>query len=633
MKDKGSGILDRVNFPEDLRKLKISELPQLCKELREFIIDEVSCNPGHFGASLGAIELTVALHYVYDTPFDKLVWDVGHQAYGHKILTGRKGDFKSNRKYKGISGFPTPKESEYDAFGVGHSSTSISAALGMAVAAHNQGENRKVVAIIGDGSMSGGMAFEALNNLAVNKSDVLVVLNDNEIAIDPYSGALREYLTDVATSRTYNKVKDDVWRILGKVNKLGPNAQGIVQRVNNAVKTFVMKSSNIFESMNIRYFGPVDGHDVVYLVRVLQDMKTIQGPKLLHCITTKGKGFLEAEKNQTVWHAPGLFDKNTGAIKCEDEKNIPPKFQDVFGETIFELAEQNDKIVAITPAMVTGSSLNIMMEKMPHRTFDVGIAEQHAVTFSAGLATQGLLPFCNIYSTFAQRAYDQIIHDVALQNLHVVFCFDRSGIVGNDGATHHGAFDLAYLRCIPNMVIAAPMDEIELRNILYSAQLKNNKFPIAIRYPRGRGIYKNWKKPFEEINIGKGRKLNDGKEIAILTIGTTGIKAQQAVTKLKDMQISAAHYDFRFLKPLDENLLDEVFQTYSKIVTIEDGTILGGFGSAVIEYANDYDYNVKIKRLGIPDKFVEHGSQLELIKECGYDIESIISNIVKLLEK
>jgi 1-deoxy-D-xylulose-5-phosphate synthase len=633
MKDKGSGILDRVNFPEDLRKLKISELPQLCKELREFIIDEVSCNPGHFGASLGAIELTVALHYVYDTPFDKLVWDVGHQAYGHKILTGRKGDFKSNRKYKGISGFPTPKESEYDAFGVGHSSTSISAALGMAVAAHNQGENRKVVAIIGDGSMSGGMAFEALNNLAVNKSDVLVVLNDNEIAIDPYSGALREYLTDIATSRTYNKVKDDVWRILGKVNKLGPNAQGIVQRVNNAVKTFVMKSSNIFESMNIRYFGPVDGHDVVYLVRVLQDMKTIQGPKLLHCITTKGKGFLEAEKNQTVWHAPGLFDKNTGAIKCEDEKNIPPKFQDVFGETIFELAEQNDKIVAITPAMVTGSSLNIMMEKMPHRTFDVGIAEQHAVTFSAGLATQGLLPFCNIYSTFAQRAYDQIIHDVALQNLHVVFCFDRSGIVGNDGATHHGAFDLAYLRCIPNMVIAAPMDEIELRNILYSAQLKNNKFPIAIRYPRGRGIYKNWKKPFEEINIGKGRKLNDGKEIAILTIGTTGIKAQQAVTKLKDMQISAAHYDFRFLKPLDENLLDEVFQTYSKIVTIEDGTILGGFGSAVIEYANDYDYNVKIKRLGIPDKFVEHGSQLELIKECGYDIESIISNIVKLLEK
>ncbi|HRW21047.1 MAG TPA: 1-deoxy-D-xylulose-5-phosphate synthase [Bacteroidales bacterium] len=633
MKENAGCILDRVNFPEDLRKLDISELPQLCEELREFIIDEVSCNPGHFGASLGAIELTVALHYVYDTPFDQLIWDVGHQAYGHKILTGRKDRFKTNRKYKGISGFPSPKESEYDAFGVGHSSTSISAALGMAVAAQNKGEDRKVIAIIGDGSMTGGMAFEALNNLAEKKSDVLVVLNDNKIAIDSYTGALREYLTDIATSRTYNRVKYDVWRILGKVNKLGPNAQGIVQRVNNAVKTFVSKSSNIFESLNIRYFGPVDGHDVIYLVRVFQDMKTIKGPKLLHCITTKGKGFLEAEKNQTVWHAPGVFDKTTGAIKYENDKNIPPKFQDVFGDTIIELAEKNKNIVAVTPAMLSGCSLNKMMSEMPHRTFDVGIAEQHAVTFSAGLAKAGLLPFCNLYSTFAQRAYDQIIHDVGIQNLHVIFCFDRGGIVGNDGATHHGAFDLAFMRCIPNFVIAAPMDEIELRNLMFTAQLEKNKFPFVIRYPRGRGIHKDWKKPLEELKIGEGRKIKDGKDIAILSLGTAGIKAKQACENLSKDGISVAQYDFRFLKPLDEKLLDEIFKKFDKIVTVEDGTIVGGFGTSVLEAAADRKYKGDIKRLGIPDKFVEHGSQLELIKECGYDINSIIEVVVNFIKK
>jgi len=577
------GVLDKINYPEDIRKLDIKELPGLCDELRSFIIDAVSCNPGHLGASLGVVELTVALHYVYNTPIDLLIWDVGHQAYGHKILTGRKEVFHTNRKLKGISGFPSPKESEYDAFGVGHSSTSISAAIGMAVASKHLGESRKVIAVIGDGAMTAGQAFEGLNNMNIQNTDILIILNDNKIAIDPSTGSLQEYFTDISTSKTYNRVKNDVWRMLGKVSKFGPNAQGIAQRVDNAIKSFVMKSSNLFESLKIRYFGPVDGHDVFYLVKILTDMKGLSGPKLLHCITTKGKGYVPAEIDQTIWHAPGEFDIATGTII--QEKNIdkkPPRFQDVFGETIVELAESNSKIFGITPAMPTGCSLNLMMEKMPHRAFDVGIAEQHAVTFSAGLAIRGMIPFCNIYSTFAQRAYDQIIHDVALQNLHVVFCFDRAGLVGNDGATHQGAFDISYLRCIPNMVIAAPMDEIELRHMMFSAQLEKNNFPICIRYPRGRGIYNDWKKPFEEITIGSGRTIREGNDIAILSFGSIGIKVTEACKRLAEQGISTAHYDLRFVKPLDTELLASVFKKFKKILTVEDAALIGGFGSSIL---------------------------------------------------
>lgn len=625
------GFLEKINYPEDLRKLDIRELPQLCEELRAFIIDAASCNPGHLGASLGVVELTVALHYVYNTPIDILIWDVGHQAYVHKILTGRKDSFHTNRKYKGISGFPTPKESEYDAFGVGHSSTSISAAIGMAVAANKLGEKRKVIAIIGDGSMTAGIAFEGLNNMNIENSDVLIILNDNKMAIDPSAGSLHEYLTDISTSKTYNKVKNDVWRILGKVSKTGPNAQGIVQRVDNAIKSFVMRNSNLFESLNIRYFGPVDGHDVFYLVKILNDIKNIGGPKLLHCITTKGKGYKHAEEDQTIWHAPGRFDIATGEIFSETlSPKTPPRYQDVFGETLIELATANEKIVGITPAMPTGCSLNLMMEKMPGRAFDVGIAEQHAVTFAAGMAKQGLIPFCNIYSSFAQRAYDQIIHDVALQNLHVVFCFDRAGLVGNDGATHHGAFDIAFLRCIPNMVIAAPIDDIELRNMLYTAQLEHNNFPFAIRYPRGRGIHAEWKQAFKEIVVGKAELISDGEQLAILSLGTPGIKISQVCTKLKQHNISAAHYNMRFAKPLDAACLHKVCSKFETIVTVEDGVIAGGFGSSILEFISDNNYKNRVVRFGIPDKFVEHGSQQELIKECGYDIENIVNVILNL---
>jgi len=625
------GLLEKINYPEDLRRLDIKELPQLCEELRAFIIDAVSCNPGHLGASLGVVELTVALHYVYNTPVDLLVWDVGHQAYGHKILTGRKDKFHTNRKYKGISGFPTPKESEYDSFGVGHSSTSISAVMGMAVAAKKLGENRKAIAIIGDGSMTAGQAFEGLNNMNIGNADVLIILNDNKMAIDPSAGSLHEYLTDISTSKTYNKVKNDVWRILGKVNKMNPNAQRIAQRVDNAIKSLVLRNSNMFESLNIRYFGPVDGHDVFYLVKILNDIKSIGGPKLLHCITTKGKGYKHAEEDQTIWHAPGKFDIATGEIYPETPNvKTPPRYQDVFGETIVELAEINDKIVGITPAMPTGCSLNLMMEKMPGRAFDVGIAEQHAVTFAAGMAKQGLVPYCNIYSSFAQRAYDQIIHDVALQNLHVVFCFDRAGLVGNDGATHHGAFDIAFLRCIPNMVIAAPMDDIELRNMLFTAQLPHNNFPIVIRYPRGRGTHPDWKRSFEEIEIGKAQLIKQGEKIAILSAGTPGIKIMQVCNKLEQNNISAAHYNMRFVKPLDTTCLREVCEKFETIVTVEDGVITGGFGSSVLEFIADNNFKNRILRFGIPDRFVEHGSQQELTNECGYDIENIVNVILKL---
>ena len=620
-------LLKNILFPSDLKKLDITELPKLSQELRQFIIDIVSSNPGHFGASLGVVELTVALHYVFNTPYDKIVWDVGHQAYGHKILTGRRDVFHTNRKYNGISGFPKVSESEYDAFGVGHSSTSISAALGMTKAKTLKDEHdRQIIAVIGDGSMTAGLAFEGLNNAGIDKSNLLVILNDNNMAIDPNVGALKEYLLDITTSKTYNRLKNDVWHLLGHLNKLGHNYRKIAQQIENAIKTFLLRQSNLFESLNFRYFGPVDGHDVVYLTKILQDIKEIKGPKLLHVITQKGKGFKQAEQDQTIWHAPGKFDKNTGEILSIKTDNIPPRYQDVFGETILELAKQNNKIVGITPAMPTGCSLNIMMKEMPERTFDVGIAEQHAVTFSAGLAIEGMLPFCNIYSSFMQRAYDQVIHDVALQNLNVVFCLDRGGLVGEDGATHHGIYDLAYFRSIPNIIVSAPMNEIELRNLMFTAQLEN-KGPFSIRYPRGRGVMADWKKDFEEITVGKGRVIRKGNDLAILSIGHVGNFVVDAAKELAKENIDIAHYDMRFVKPIDEDILHEVGQKFKYIITIEDGTILGGLGSAVIEFMSENKYYPVIKRLGVPDRFVDHGTPAELYKECGFDKEGIVKAV------
>lgn len=622
---KAGKLLARIKTPDDLRQLTEDQLPQLSKELRQYIIDLVSKRGGHFGASLGVVELTVALHYIFNTPYDQLVWDVGHQAYGHKILTGRREVFHTNRIYGGISGFPKRSESEYDAFGVGHSSTSISAALGMAVAANRKNENRHTVAVIGDGAMTAGLAFEGLNHAGIEKSNLLVVLNDNCMSIDPNVGALKDYLSDITTSHTYNKVKDEVWKLLGKISMFGPDAQKIVSKVSDAMKTALLKQSNLFESLQFRYFGPIDGHDVDRLVKVMRDLKDIPGPKILHVLTTKGKGFKFSEEgNPTLWHAPGLFDKTTGKIiKAVSSEPQAPKYQDVFGHTIVELAEKNKKIMGITPAMPTGCSLNIMMKAMPDRAFDVGIAEQHAVTFSAGLATQGMVPFCNIYSSFMQRAYDQVVHDVALQNLHVVFCLDRGGLAGSDGPTHHGNFDLAYFRCIPNMVVSAPMNESELRNLMYTAQLEKNAMPISIRYPRGQGVMPEWRTPFEEIEIGTGRKIREGKDIAILTIGHPGNFAVEACDELKKSGVDAAHYDMRFVKPLDEKLLNEVFSKFDKVITVEDGTIVGGLGSAVIEFMADHGYTAEVKRLGIPDKWIEHGEQQELWKECGFDTEAI----------
>jgi 1-deoxy-D-xylulose-5-phosphate synthase len=624
MPEKTEILLDRIKDPSELRKLKVDQLPQVCSELREFIIYEVSSNPGHFGASLGVVELTVALHYVFNTPYDLLVWDVGHQAYGHKILTGRKDVFHTNRKYKGISGFPKPSESEYDSFGVGHSSTSISAALGMAVASKLKGENtRKVVAIIGDGAMTAGMAFEGLNNAAGNKSDLLVILNDNNMAIDPSVGGMSDYLLRISKSQTYNRLKKDIWDGLGKLNGFGPRARRLVQKTENAIKAMLLKESNLFEGLGFRYFGPVDGHDVKYLTDVLKSLSTIPGPKLLHVITKKGKGFKHAELRQTEYHAPGKFDKVTGELlDCECAVNKPPKFQNVFGQTIVELAEMNERIVAITPAMPTGCSLNLMMEKMPHRTFDVGIAEQHAVTFSAGLAIQGMIPFCNIYSTFMQRAYDQVIHDVAIQNLPVVFCLDRGGLVGADGATHHGVFDLAYMRSIPNMIVSAPMDEIELRNMMFTAQHENHG-PFSIRYPRGCGSVTNWRQPMEAIGIGNSRQLSDGTDLAFLTIGTIGVVVARVVKMLRKDGIRAAHFDMRFVKPLDEGALHQIFKTFHHVITVEDGVLQGGFGSAVLEFMADHEYQVHVDRIGIPDQFVEHGSPDELYREFGLDQQGI----------
>lgn len=636
MEEAAYPLLEQIDTPFDLRKLPEEKLLQVCGELRDFIIDAVSCNPAHFGASLGVVELTVALHYVLNTPEDKIIWDVGHQAYGHKILTDRRKLFHTNRKYGGLSGFPNIFESPYDAFGVGHSSTSISAALGMATAYKRQGlSQRQVVAVIGDGSMSAGLAFEGLNNLAASGANVLVILNDNNMAIDPNVGGLSEYLVDIATSRTYNKVRRELIGGLSKLKLAGPRSREMIVKINNSIKNLLTRQTNIFEGLNIRYFGPVDGHDIAHLTSVLSDLKHIPGPKVLHVITKKGKGFKLAEENQTAWHAPsGKFDRQTGLIKEEASvQPKPPRFQDVFGLTLVELARENEKIVGITPAMPTGCSLNLMMAEMPDRAFDVGIAEQHAVTFSAGLAIAGMLPFCNIYSSFMQRAYDQVIHDVALQKLNVVFCLDRAGLVGADGATHHGVYDLAFLRSVPNLVVASPMDELELRNLMYTAQLPDQG-PFAIRYPRGVGSLVDWQQPFEALPVGKGRCLRKGSGVAVLSIGPLGAKMARVCAQLAEAGMNAGHYDVRFVKPLDEDLLHEVFQTYTKVLTVEDGTIVGGLGSAVAEFMADHNYQgVELRRMGVPDRFVDHGTQMELFREVGLDMETIRRTLEQLFSE
>ncbi|MCD4737152.1 MAG: 1-deoxy-D-xylulose-5-phosphate synthase [Bacteroidales bacterium] len=631
MTDSRWPLLSKVDLPGDLRKLKEDDLAQLCLEIREYIIEVTSVNPGHLAASLGAIELAVAVHYVFDTPDHKLIWDVGHQAYAHKILTGRKDLFDMNRKFNGLSGFPRMSESEYDAFGTGHSSTSISAALGMAIADKLKGDtDKQYIAVIGDGSMTGGMAMEGMNNAGVSGTNLLVILNDNGIAIDKNVGAIKEYLVDITTSRSYNKFKDLVWKIMGGDTQYGANSRAIVKQIGNAVKSSILKKSNLFEAFGFRYFGPTDGHDVVRLVKLLKDIKRIQGPRLLHIITKKGKGLKLAEKEPTTYHSPGLFDKKTGELQKNDcSEKLAPRYQTVFGRTIIELAEKNDKIVGITPAMPTGCSLNLMMEKMPERAFDVGIAEQHAVTFAAGLAANGLVPFCNIYSTFMQRAYDQVIHDVALQKLQVIFCLDRGGLVGEDGPTHHGIYDLAYLSSVPGITIASPLNEEELRNMMYTAQL-DGVGPISIRYPRGRGVMPEWKTPFKQLEIGKGRKIKDGKEIAIISIGHIGNFVVEATGKLIKDGIDVAHFDVRFLKPIDKNLLHEIFKNFNKIITIEDGTIIGGLGTAVLEFMSDNNYNAEVVRLGVPDKFIAQGKPDELYRECGFDVNGIINTVKQI---
>jgi len=622
MTDSRFKLLGQIDSPADLRSLKVAELPQVCQELRCFLIDELSRNPGHFGASLGVVELTVALHYAYNTPNDKLVWDVGHQAYGHKILTGRRDQFNTNRKYKGISGFPNPTESEYDSFGVGHSSTSISAALGMAVANKLQGVDDKVVAVIGDGAMTGGMAFEALNNASVSNPDILIVLNDNNMAIDPNVGGLNKYLINITTSAAYNSFKTKVWNFLGMFSK----TRTTVQRIENSTKSFFFKESNLFESFNIRYFGPVDGHDVDSLVKLFGQLRRIPGPKILHIITTKGKGYFPAEHNQTLFHAPGKFNVDTGMQVKTINGDEPPLYQDVFGETILELARENAKIVGVSPAMLSGCSLTIMQKEMPDRVFDVGIAEQHSVTFAAGLAASGMIPFCNIYSSFSQRAYDQIIHDVAIYKQKVILCLDRGGLVGADGATHHGIFDLAFLRCIPNLIIASPMNEQELRDMMYTAQ-KDFVGPFVIRYPRGRGVMKEWRTPLSEMKIGKGQIVKEGNKLAIISLGHPGNFVTEALAQLDDESL-VAHYNLRFLKPIDEELLHKVCSKFETIITVEDGTVKGGMGSAIVEFINNNNYKTRVITLGVDDYFVEHGSPEELYHECGFDSDAI-ANVIK----
>jgi 1-deoxy-D-xylulose-5-phosphate synthase len=626
--------INHINSPIDLKAINRNDLPAVCDDLRQFIIDEVSKNPGHLGSSLGVVELTVALHYVFDTPYDRIVWDVGHQAYGHKILTGRRDRFYTNRQFKGLCGFPTPKESEYDSFGVGHSSTSISAALGMSVASLLKDEtNRNVVAVIGDGAMTGGLAFEGLNNASVDKNNLLIILNDNQMAIDPVQGGFIQYLVDITTSRTYNKIRFKAANLLKKMNIITDNNIHRITKFNNSVKATLSNQNNIFEGMNIRYFGPVDGHDVDGLVRIMSEIKNFKGPKVLHVITKKGKGYEPAEKSATVWHAPGKFNVETGERKTTGATELtPPLFQDVFGETLLELALNNQKIVGITPAMPSGCSMIIMQKELPNRVFDVGIAEGHAVTFSAGMAKEGLIPFCNIYSSFMQRGYDNVIHDVALQNLNVVMCLDRAGIVGSDGATHHGLFDLAYMRCIPNLTIAAPRNEIELRNLLFTAQ-QPDMGPFVIRYPRGKGTIVDWKLPMKALTIAKGECLKSGKGIAVLTIGTMATNTQKAIAQIeKEQDISIAHYDLRFLKPLDEKMLHEIGKKFKQIITVEDGVIQGGFGSAVLEFMADNNYTIHLKRLGIPDCFVEHGTPEELYKMLGLDAEGIAKSITEWLK-
>ena len=628
METQNNGLLAQIQYPADLRKLSVDQLPDVCQELREDIVKELSVNPGHLASSLGVAEITVALHYVYDTPDDRIVWDVGHQAYGHKILTGRREQFCTNRKLGGIRPFPSPEESEYDTFACGHASNSISAALGMAVAAKMEGKDRHVVAVIGDGALSGGLAFEGLNNVSSSPNDLLIILNDNDMSIDRSVGGMQKYLLGLNTHRTYNAIKFKTTQWLRSKGLMNDDRKNGIQRLSNAIKSAIAHQQNIFDGMNIRYFGPFDGHDVKELVRILSAIKDMKGPKLLHLHTQKGHGYAPAEKDVTTWHAPGKFNPDTGERIVDDDPTKPQKYQDVFGHTLLELAQQNPKIVGVTPAMPSGCSMNIMMAEMPERTFDVGIAEGHAVTFSGGMAKDGLLPFCNIYSAFAQRAYDNIIHDVALLNLNVVFCFDRAGLVGEDGPTHHGAFDMAALRPVPNLTICSPMDEHELRRLMYTAQLPN-KGPFVIRYPRGGGELQDWRCPFEEVKVGTGRKIKDGTDVAVLSIGPIGNNVTRAIAELGNTA-SVAHYDMRFLKPLDESILDEVGRKFKHIITVENGVRNGGMGSAVVEWMNDHGYSPFIKRLGLPDKFIEHGTVRELQAIVGIDKDGIIKAIQEL---
>ncbi len=618
-------LLAQVNHPADLKRIAEADLDAFCAQLRDYIVEHCSIYGGHFGASLGVVEITAALHYVYDTPHDLVVWDVGHQAYGHKLITGRRDRFHTNRTYKGVAGFPKRNESVYDTMGVGHSSTSISAALGMAIAAQQRGEQRKVVSVIGDGAMTAGLAFEGLNHAGATDTDLLVILNDNCMSIDPNVGALKEYLTDISTSRTYNRLRDEVYKLLDRFKGLGHEMQRVAAKIEDSFLSS-SKPGQLFEALGFRYFGPVDGHDVNHLVRLMRDLIEIKGPKLLHCVTVKGKGFAPAELEQTKWHAPSYqFDKITGAAvaQLKPAAPTPPKYQDVFGQTAIELAERDPRVVAVTPAMPSGSGLVEMMAKMPDRCFDVGIAEQHAVTFSAGLATQGMLPLCNIYSTFMQRAYDQVIHDVVIQNLPVVFCMDRAGLVGNDGATHQGAFDIAYMRCLPNLIVAAPMDEHELRKLMFTAVNQAQPRPFAIRYPRGNGVLLDWRCPLEAVEIGRGRRLSDGDALAVITLGPIGHSATKALRQLATEGIHAAHYDLRYVKPLDDALLHEVFTRFDRVLTVEDGVRQGGMGSAVLEWMADHGYSARVERLGIPDRVIEQGTQAEQMAECGYDVAGI----------
>lgn len=626
-------LLKQIDSPDDLKKLNVEQLQQICSELREYIIDQLSHNPGHFASSLGTVELTVALHYLYNTPYDRLVWDVGHQAYSHKILTGRRDKFPTNRKLGGISGFPSPEESEYDTFVSGHASTSISAALGMAVAAHlNHEEDRHVVAIIGDGSMTGGLAYEGLNNVCSQPNNLLIVLNDNDMSIDHSVGGLRDYLIKLTTSSKYNKIRNRVYQAFKQKNLIDENKKNFILRFNNSIKSLLSRQQNLFEGFNIRYFGPIDGHNLPELIRVLNNIKDMKGPKLLHIKTVKGKGYAPAERSATVWHAPGLFDKETGERIVKRRKDQPQLYQDVFGHTLVELAEKNDKIVGVTPAMPTGCSMNYMMKKFPERTFDVGIAEAHAVTFSAGLAKEGFIPFCNIYSSFMQRAYDQVIHDVALQKSKVVLCLDRAGIVGEDGPTHHGVFDLAYMRSIPNLTIAAPLDEHDLRNLMYTA-VYGNEGPFVIRYPKGQGERVDWQNPMQIIPIGKGRKLSDGEEIAVLSIGAIGNTVAKAIEKAAERGIVVAHYDLLFLKPIDEEMLTEIAENYAYLITVENGVIAGGMGSAVLEFLATHHYtDIHVRQLGIKDEFVTHGTINELQHLCGIDEDGILEAIIEANE-